>query len=194
MYDYRKMKDEEKKKVLEFRKQRKFPYHRPPHLDLGQGIYLITAATFEHIYHFNKPDELSALELRLLQALKNACILCHCWVIQPNHYHLLLDLENPKDFGSIIAPVHRKSALYCNKRDKVFDRKVWHKFSDRKMRSERHFWATIFYILNNPVKHGFTDRPDNWLWSNYESFKKDQIANLRNEYDLKNYGKGWDDY
>jgi len=163
MYDYRKMTDDEKKQVLDIRKQRKYPYHRPPHLNPGQGVYLITAATFEHIHYFEKPEELSALEFLIIETLNNANIMFHSWVIQPNHYHLLLDLENPKDFGNVIAPVHRKSALYCNKRDKVFKRKIWYRYADRKMRSERHFWTTVSYILFNPVKHGFTDTPGNWL-------------------------------
>jgi len=193
MYDYRKMTDDEKRQVLDFRKQRKYPFHRPPHLNLGKGVYLITAATFDHIRHFNEPDELSILESRIIEALTTACISCYNWVIQPNHYHLLLNLENPKDFGNIIAPVHRKSALYCNKRDGVFKRKVWYKYADRKMRSERHFWTTVSYILFNPVKHGFADDPEDWLWSNYEDLTKEQFKKIKNEYPLKDYGKGWDD-
>ncbi len=194
MYDYRKMSDEEKRQILEFRKQRKYPYHRPPHLDLGKGVYLITSATFEHIHYFNEPKELSALELRILDVFSKVGFVCHCWVILPNHYHVLLDLENPKDFGKVIAPVHRKSALYCNKRDKVFNRKIWYKYSDRKIRSERHFWASISYILNNSLKHGLIDNPENWPWSNYKDFTEKQITDIKSDYNLEDYGKGWDDF
>lgn len=194
MYDYRKMTEDEKRQVLEIRKERKYPYHRPPHLCLGEGFYLVTAATFEHVQHFKDPDELSALEIRILEALNHANIQCRSWVILPNHYHLLLELENPMEYGGIIAPVHRKSALYCNKRDKVFNRKVWYKYADRKIRSEKHYWATVFYILQNPLKHGFVDKPEDWLWSSHGIFTEKEIVKMRKECNIDDYGKNWDDY
>ena len=69
MYEYRRMTAEEKRAVVEARRARGFPLHKPPHLGLGLGWYLITGATYEHRRHFRAPAELTGLGRRLLEAL-----------------------------------------------------------------------------------------------------------------------------
>jgi REP-associated tyrosine transposase len=42
----------------------------------------------------------------------------------------------------------------------------WHReFRDRYIRDEEHYYDTIEYIHNNPVKAGLTKRPEAWPWS-----------------------------
>jgi putative transposase len=65
------------------------------------------------------------------------------------------------------------------------------------MRSERHFFATINYVHNNPVHHGYVRRLwTEWPWSSATNFL-DQMGRLEaervwKEYPIRDYGKKWD--
>jgi putative transposase len=196
VYDYRKMTRAQRESILAERNARKYPLHKPPHLELGQGWYLITGACFEHRHHFSASNELTALTGRLLEAFANAKLPVAAWVVMPNHYHLLTKLNTAKDAGSAIGPVHGRSGRYVNQRDNVSGRKVWFKYSDRKMRSDRHFWTTIHYIMTNPVKHEFVQNPAEWVWSSYHESIEDRgvewFRDLQRDYPLREYGVTWD--
>jgi putative transposase len=157
MYDYRRMSQEERRAIVEYRKSRGFPLHRPPHLDQGEGWYFITAATYEHRRHFSDPRELTALEQRLRETLVKFKLQCAGWVVFPNHYHLLLKAPDLRHVGLALAGVHGRSAIYANRRDKTPTRQVWCNYTDRKIRSAGHFWACLHYIVLNPVRHRYVE-------------------------------------
>jgi hypothetical protein len=90
MYDYRRMTPAERDAVVELRRQRGSPLHKPPHLKTGEGWFFISGATYEHLPHFSSQAELTALTLRLLEALQSARLPCGAWVVLCNHYHVLL--------------------------------------------------------------------------------------------------------
>jgi putative transposase len=196
MYDYRQMTLDERTAVVEQRRSRGFPLHKPPHLAQGEGWYLITAATYEHHHYFAAPDELRALEIRLLEALAGAKIPCAGWVVLPNHYHALVHTDELARVGKAVGLVHGRSARYANSRDHAPGRKVWYKFNDRKMRSARHFWASLHYITYNPVKHQYVDAVEQWPWSCVYELVAERGAvwfrELIDGYPLADYGDKWD--
>ena len=197
MYDYRRWNDEQRRQVVQARHDRGFPLHRPPHLDLGSGWYIITAATYEHQHHFREANELSALTLRILEEITTAAIPISAWVVLPNHYHLLVRLDHPKLIGPSLGRVHGRSSRYANLRDHWPGRQVWCRYSDRKVRSERHFWTCLHYIMINPVKHRHVESMIQWPWSCIHEVLAERgqswIDDLQREYPLLNFGKGWDD-
>ena len=198
MYEYRRMTPEEREEVVRLRRQRGFPAHAPPHPDLGPGWYFITAATYEHRLHFQQPLELVALERRLLEALQSSCEEYAAWVVMPTHYHTLIRVESLKPLGRALGQVHGRSGRYANKRDGVTKRQVWYKFTDRKIRSERHYWTSLHYIIHNPVKHGFCDEEEDWPWSCVHGYVEENgstwLRMLREEFPLRDFGKDWDDW
>lgn len=197
MYDYRRMTPEQKREVVAARRSKGFPLHKPPHLALRKGWYFITAATFEHRHHFEASEELTALQNRLMQACEAGTKGCAGWVVMPNHYHLLVEIEALSAFGKCLGGVHGRSSRYVNLRDSAAGRKVWYKYSDRKVRNERHFWTCLHYILLNPVKHGFTEAPYDWAWSSIHELRNERgdewIESLQSDFPLRDFGKGWDD-
>ncbi len=196
MYDYRKMTPDERLAVVEQRRSRGYPLHKPPHLLRVEGWYLITAATYEHRPHFPAPEELLELESRLLEALAEAGLPCAGWVILPNHYHALVRTDTLGSVGRALGPVHGRSSRYANLRDRTPGRQVWYKFSDRLIRSERHFWASLHYIAQNPVKHQYVEAAEDWPWScihdTITERGRDWWATLVTEYPLGEFGDKWD--
>ena len=196
MYDYRRMTLEERQAIVEHRRSRGYPWHKPPQPLQGEGWYFITAATYEHLPHFSQPCELTALERRLLEALDQTGLPRAGWVVLPNHYHLLVYAPKLKQVGQMVGGVHGRSGQYANQRDKTLGRRVWYKYTDRKIRSERHFWACLHYIVFNPVKHGYSEQMGEWPWSCYHDLLHEHGAewmdDLVRRYPLLDFGQEWD--
>ena len=191
------MSEAERREVVEDRRRKGFPLHSPPHPDLGSGWYLITAATYEHRSHFTSKDELSALESRLVQALADTVSALGGWVVLPNHYHALVMTNTASQLGRVLGRVHARSAQYVNRRDGTPGRTVWYRFADRKVRSERHYWTCLHYIVANPVKHRWCDATAEWPWSCFhrlvERHGLEWPTELAQRYPLLDFGRGWDD-
>lgn len=196
MYEYRHMTPQQRQEIVRSRLQRGYPAHAPPHPDLGTGWFFITAATYEHRPQFQEPLELVALERQLLEALNQGCEQHAGWVVMPTHYHALVEVNDMRGLGKALGQAHGRSSYYANCRDGFPGRQVWYKFSDRKIRSERHYWTCLHYIIYNPVKHGFCDEFQNWPWSclhwYLEQKGEEWIRILREEYPLLDFGRGWD--
>jgi putative transposase len=64
------------------------------------------------------------------------------------------------------------------------------------MRSDRHFWATLNYVHNNAVHHGYVERWQDWPWSSatrfIEEMGRDRVKEIWKKYPILEYGKKWD--
>ncbi|NNJ25194.1 REP-associated tyrosine transposase [Alienimonas chondri] len=147
------------------RVRRGLPWHAPPHPDCEGGWFLITAACYRHRRHFSAPAELTALTRRLQEAVANAGWNCGGWVVLTNHYHLMVNVPSLEPVGAALGRVHGRSARYANERDGTPGRRVWYRYCDRRIRSERHFATCLHYLFLNPVKHRYVDDPQEWRWS-----------------------------
>ena len=47
---------------------------------------------------------------------------------------------------------------------------MWHNFWDTCILSETGYWTHFNYIHYNPVKHGYTNRLENWPFSSYRYY------------------------
>ena len=198
MYDWRKMTDRERREVLAARKATCRHWHRPPHIDCGQAMYHITAACFEH-----RPvigggaGRMAEFQDGLLISLDDVDISVHAWCVLPNHYHLLAEANSLKTVSTALGAIHGRTSHVWNGEDHSRGRRVWHSFSDRSIRTERHLWATVNYIHNNSVHHRYVTRWSDWPLSSATAYLKavgrDEAERVWREYPVMDYGKGWDD-
>ena len=176
---------------------RGLPWHAPPHPDRDGGWYLVTAACYRHRRQFTAHAELTALARRLTEAVAEAGWECGGWVVLPNHYHLLLGVPSLKTVGAALGRVHGRASRYANERDGTPGRRVWYRYSDRRVRSERHFATCLHYLFMNPVKHGYVENPRAWRWSSLGAWLEERgdeaFADLRTNYPLREFGRSWDD-
>ncbi len=197
MYEYRKLNKIEKKEILRHRKERGFPFHSPPHFKKEAGIYLITAAIYEHKPILLDPIRRNYFLEYFFCLAAEIKIKPHAWVILPNHYHFMTKVENFNPIQKLIKQLHGKTSYLWNKEDGIQNRKIWFKYSDRLIRSDVHYHTTLNYIHFNPVKHGYVKTPGEWKWSSFELFRikfgDDWIEKQMKNYPIGHYGKGWDD-
>ncbi len=197
MYEYRKMTPEERQAILAEREDRGYPLHSPPHFRGIPGVYLITAACFEHRHIFNSPNLLSYLTDEILGTFLGAKLPCHAWIFLPNHYHILLELTDLSILSEPLRIVHSRIAKTVNEIQASKGRRVWYRYSDRLIRGERHYWNSVNYIHYNPIKHGYIELMSEWLWSSiyvYETeIGREGLQRLWTEYSIKSYAQGWDE-
>ncbi|MFN3762266.1 MAG: REP-associated tyrosine transposase [Anaerolineae bacterium] len=145
---------------------------------------------------FAHPDDLSWLTNECLDAFSHAQLPCSAWVFLPNHYHVLLETQDIRIVSETLRLLHSRVATTINGRQNQRGRQVWYRFTDRLIRNERHYWATINYIHYNPVKHKYVDRMSEWPWSSFheylEIYGEEWLIRTWNAYPVGNYGKGWD--
>ena len=87
------------------------------------------------------------------------------WVVMPNHTHSLLRRFEHKEIKDIMD-AHK--GYTAHKANEYLNRsgEFWMKdYFDRFIRNEEHYWNTVRYIENNPVKARLCKEPSDWPFS-----------------------------
>ena len=198
MYLWRKLSTEDQEALLAWRRQVSRPWHSPPHFAEGPGQFHLTAACYEHtdIVGANV-GRMSSFCTELLRALDSIVAVTHAWCVLPNHYHLLVDVLDLKQVTAALGRLHGRTSFLWNGEDEKRGRKVWCPPADREIRGRSHYWATVNYIHNNPVKHGWAERWQDWPYSSAQDYLaavgREEALRLWRSYPLLDYGSGWDD-
>lgn len=198
MYDWRKMTQPERERVLDMRRARQLPWHSPPHWKhSGEHAYLISATCYEHASVIGKtPERMTECEAEVVRICGDFCVAINAWCILPNHYHVLVRTERIAELLEELGQFHGRSAFSWNGEDGRRGRKVWYNCFERRLRSERHFWATLNYVHNNAVHHGYVKRWEDWPWSSAAEFLRqvgrDKAMEIWRKYPVLDYGKKWD--
>jgi REP element-mobilizing transposase RayT len=86
------------------------------------------------------------------------------WTVMPNHVHALIEPLGGHVVGNIVSSWKRFSARFANRRlgrsGQFWQEDYW----DTYIRNERHFYSTIAYIENNPVKARLVRDFEDWPW------------------------------
>jgi len=198
MYRYRSLTPAQKLAILAERRERGFPWHSPPHLEAPGEFRIVTGACFEHRSILDSTERRQWFAEELLKSLAEMDVTCAAWCVLPNHYHVLVRIVRIKEFTVGIGRLHGRTSYEMNREDSKRGRRIWYRCADRCMRSERHFYASVNYIHNNPVKHGYVKRWQHWPFSSAHAYLeekgRDWLLRVWREYPLYNYGDGWDDF
>ncbi len=197
-YEYRKMTPEERRAAVEQRYKRGYPLHAPPHPYREAGWYLLTGTNFEHKPVMHAPDRRDEFETRLVDAFRSIDADIGGWVILPNHYHILAGVNSLDTVSALLQQLHGTTSREWNLADELTgQRQVWYKFTDRRIRDERHYYQALNYIHYNPVKHGYVNDPYMWAWPSvhvyFDTKGRDWLRATRKDYPVGDFGAGWDD-
>jgi len=197
-YLWRQLTPEQRAELLAWRKQNQRPWHSPPHRpNFGHLSFHLSAACFEHAPHIGlspeRMDDFSKALLEVFAALAQSTIV---WCVLPNHYHALVQTDNVLQLLHELGRLHGRTSHVWNGEEGTRGRKVFFRATERAMRSERHFWATVNYIHNNPVHHGYVRLWTEWPWGNAREFLeavgREEAARIWKAHPLRDYGAKWD--
>lgn len=196
MYDYRKWTPEQRDAAIAQRKLQGYPWHSPPHLDGSGQFHIVTGACYEHASILKTTRRLEWFEKEIINHIKDQGLACAGWVVLPNHYHLLVKIDDMQQFSRAQGQLHGRTSFQINREDNEIGRKVWFRFQDRCMSGEAHYFTTLNYIHNNPVKHDYVEKWGDWPYSSFHWYLKekgrDWLLELWRDYPVLNYGDGWD--
>jgi len=102
-------------------------------------------------------------------------------VILPDHIHMIITPQNPKDYSKIIALIKRsftygldiktKEEAKFNLSASSYRRNlsgIWQKrFYEHTIRDEKDYAEILDYIRTNPIKHGFVENIKDWQYSSF---------------------------
>ncbi|MDI1293855.1 MAG: hypothetical protein PSV18_14070 [Methylobacter sp.] len=103
----------------------------------------------------------------LQQTFTEFCWMLEQWVVLNNHDHLMAISHKGTDLPKIIARLHYQSGQLIRK---VYpsDLPVWWNYWDYCPRDEKDYFIRLNYLLNNPVKHGYTKNLADYPFSSFD--------------------------
>jgi putative transposase len=170
--------------------------HHPPHIYLDDTWYFITASTLGQA-HFLSSDAAKNLVCDNIEELIiEFGFTLLAWVILNDHYHLLLKTRLGKDLPRFFGRLHGSTSRQINIWDSATGRQVWHNYWDTCIRTEADLWKRFNYTHNNPVKHGYVKRPEDWPFSSYHYYLRvkgeEWVADCWQRYPVIDYIEGDD--
>jgi putative transposase len=197
MYRWRRMTPQQRKAALRSRRSQHVPWHGPPHYEGESGHYLLTVACYEHRPLIGvTPHRMAAFESEFLDTLAQHCRAVCAWVVLPNHYHVLLHAPDLRELLNAVGRLHGQTSFRWNGEEDCRGRRVWHRAAETEIKSDRHFWATMNYVLHNAVRHGYVEQWQDWPYSNAEQYLNEvgrpEAERRWREYPLLDYGRDWD--
>ncbi len=198
MYRWRKLSGDDQAALLAWRQQLRRPWHSPPHFVEGPAVFHLTAACYEHANVIGvSMGRLSRFSELLLETMDALHAEVDAWCVLPNHYHLLVRVNDLKEVIAALGKLHGRTSHAWNGEDGTRGRKVWSAPADRLIRNDDHFWATMNYIHHNPVKHGHVTHWQEWSFGSANGFLdevgREEARHIWKAYPVLDYGKGWDD-
>ncbi len=144
-------------------------YH-PPHIYQDETIYFITARTKGRVSIFNTPKKCNLFFGVFERSLKRFDFGMIGWVLNPDHYHILIEVSDGRMLGRFVQNLHSNLARLINNLDMLEGRQIWYQYWDRCIRSEKDLYTRLNYIHHNPVKHGFVLNIADYEWSSYKTY------------------------
>ncbi len=198
MYQWRGMTDDERKALLKYRRECGHPMHSPPHYIGESGYYHLSAACYEHQPWIGvSPERMADFSRSLLEMLSSSGASCDAWCVLPNHYHGLIHTESLEAVMGALKLLHGRSSFFWNGEENRRGRHIWCSPSNRIIRSEGHYWATMNYVHHNAVHHGYVGKWQAWPYTSAHTYLEqvggEEALRRWKEYPVLDYGKGWDD-
>lgn len=139
----------------------------PEEYQVAGRVYFITARAFQHCSPFLR-RELANLTIQVLceEQFRHKCLV-FTYCLMPDHLHFLLSPQ--RDGISVLDFVNQFKGKTTNRSWKLgWIGKLWQpRFFDHIIRAEEGLNAISEYIVNNPVRKGLVQHPEDWPWSGY---------------------------
>ncbi len=162
--------------------------HNPPHLFSPNSKYFITGATYKKKMCFKRNEAKEQLLKSISIGFNRHGWILEDWVILDNHYHLLGNApDDSSNLSEMMQEIHKFVALWVKKNipESGGSEKVMYNYRDTCITYEASYFARLNYIWNNPVKHGYTNSAEEWVYGSY--FKKAERDKEELEKIIKKY-------
>jgi len=87
------------------------------------------------------------------------------WVIMSNHYHLLIEMDDPGLISKVMAGINKAYSHYYHKKNKTSGYLWQGRFKMQPVQKEDYMIACGRYIEQNPLKAGMVERAEDYMHS-----------------------------
>lgn len=118
---------------------------------------------------------------------------CHAYCLMTNHYHLLIETPNG-DLSRGLHWLNFRYAQWFNVQHGYTGHLFQGRFHSVLVESNVHLVELARYIVLNPVRAGMCARPQDWRWSSYRVFAREQLrpTSLHVDWLLAQFGRDSD--
>ena len=120
-------------------------------------IYFITTSTKDRLPWFIESDLASLMSGLIESYLNNKHCRCLCWVVMPDHIHLLIELQSTMLAGTINR-LKSGSARILNRQIGRAGPFWQSGFDDHALRREEDIKEVARYIVGNPIRAGLVEK------------------------------------
>ena len=131
-------------------------------------IYFVTVSTYLRKPYLSTDEYKSFLLTKIMDLLTEFAYKWFAYVVLNNHYHILFKTRRGGDLGKVMGRIHGSTSYHLNASDGVSGRRVWQSYWDRCIRNRGDFYRHFNYIHQNPAKHRYVDRIENYRYSSYK--------------------------
>lgn len=114
---------------------------------------------------YMKDERVAGLVQDALLHRDGECYRLAAWCVMPNHVHFLAAPCADQSLSTIMKSLKSYTSHQANEVLKRRGRFWMEDYFDRYMRNTEHYFKTVAYIENNPVKARLCARPHDWRWS-----------------------------
>jgi len=132
--------------------------------------YFVTASTVEKAHLLSSDEHLNLWATTFKELVAEFKMRLSAWVVLPHHYHFLGQPQHGREIGLFMKRLNGRTSHELNALEHTRGRKVWYSYWDTCIRGEHDFWTRFNYIHYNPVKHGFAEKPEDWNFSSYRYY------------------------
>jgi putative transposase len=163
------------------------------------GTYFFTVVTFKRIKIFAKPENVALLRSAIKEVMQKHPFKIDAFVLLPDHLHCIWTLpQQDSDFSTrwrLIKSYFSRNfdqrnvgwvegrnptnEAHTASRQMEKEKPVWQRrFWEHLIRDQKDLKRHIEYIHYNPVKHGLTKAPVDWVNSSFHRYVSNGIYNL----------------
>lgn len=137
---------------------------RTHQLDLSLLYHVMNRGNFRFEIFHTEQDYFYFIEI-LQKYSRNYGLLIYHWVLMPNHYHLLLELEEPQKLSKVMAGINRSYVHYYHKTYQSAGHLFQGHFKSKPIEKEKYLLSCGRYIERNPVKAGISQDAEGYPYS-----------------------------
>ena len=140
----------------------------------GTEFVHVTTHGMAKEYIYEKTNEKKEIRKLLLENQKKFNINLITYCIMDNHLHLIIKFKETKELSNYMHKINTSYAIYYNKRHNRYGYVYKDRFHSQIIKNENHLRNAIIYIHNNPVKARICNTANEYHYSSYLSFWKEQ--------------------
>ena len=152
---------------------------RKPRSYMKASFFHIVVQGIQKNYIFNTKEDIEKYIEIFEDKYEGITILAYC--VMNNHSHFLVEPNSVDTMGKWMHKVNTAYAKYYNKK---YERKG-HLFNNRyyseEIANDKHLYACIKYIHDNPVKAKICACPEEYAYSSFTKYYKGDILNVANK-------------